>query len=53
MQKFFSNFKNCNTEKQFLDFLSTNNDIILKKLVQFICNNFEKRSLVPDKLDLN
>ena len=35
-KNFIPNFKNCNSEKQFLDFLST--EIILKELVQFIYN---------------
>ena len=53
VQKFIPNFKNCNSERQFLDLLSTDNEIILKKLVQFIYNNFGKRSPFLDKLDLN
>ena len=51
VQKIIPKFKNCNSEKQFLDLLSTDNEIILKKLVQFIYNNFKKRSPFLDKLD--
>ena len=53
VQKFIPYLKNCNSERQFLDLLSTDNEIILKKLVQFIYNNFGKRSPFLDKLDLN
>ena len=51
--KIIPNFKNRNSEKQFLDLLPTDNEIILKKLVQFIYNNFKKRSRFLDKLDLD
>ena len=47
VQKIISNFKNCNSEKQFLDILSTNNEVILKNLVQFIYNN-RQRWQAPD-----
>ena len=42
VQKVIPNFKNCHSEKQFLDLLSTDNEIILKKPDQFIYNNFKK-----------
>ena len=29
LEKFIPNFKNCNSERQFLDLLSTSNEIIL------------------------
>ena len=50
VQKLFQIFKNCNSEKQLLDLMSTNNDISLKKLVQFIYNNFKKRLPFLDRL---
>ena len=53
VQKVYPNFKNCNSDKQFLHLLSTDNEIILKKLVQFKYNSFKKRSPFLDKLDLN
>ena len=42
VQKIIPNFKNCNSGKQFLDLFSTENEIILKKLVQFIHNSLKK-----------
>ena len=42
VQKIIPNFNDFNSEKQFLDLFSTEKEIILKKLVQFIRNSLKK-----------
>ena len=50
VEKLIPEFKDYNCEKQFVELVCTDNEIMLKKLGQFIFINFKKRSEILNKL---